>query len=88
MNTYGGSGCIDPPFLELGSSWSKWSALRPGPFIPGTQWIGGWVGARAGLNDMDKWKFLTLPGLEFRPLGRQPVASRYTDWAIPTLSLM
>jgi hypothetical protein len=28
------------------------------------------VGPRAGLYDMEKRKFLTLPGLELRPLGR------------------
>jgi hypothetical protein len=27
------------------------------------------VGPRAGLDDMEKRKFLTLPGLELRPLG-------------------
>jgi hypothetical protein len=33
---------------------------------------------------MEKWKFFTLPGLELPlPLVVQPVASRYTDWAIP-----
>jgi hypothetical protein len=31
------------------------------------------VGPRAGLDDVEKRKFLTLPGLELRPLGR-PVA--------------
>jgi hypothetical protein len=31
----------------------------------------------AGLGDREKRKFLTLPGLELRPL------SRYTDYAIP-----
>jgi hypothetical protein len=30
---------------------------------------------------MEERKFLTLPGLELRPL--QPVASRYTDYATP-----
>jgi hypothetical protein len=35
-----------------------------------THWIGGWVDPRAGLDDMEKRKFLTLPGLEFQPLGR------------------
>jgi hypothetical protein len=35
---------------------------------------------RKGLEDMKKGTFFTLPGLELRPLGRQPVASRYTDW--------
>jgi hypothetical protein len=32
---------------------------------------------------MEKWKFFTLPGLELPLiLVVQPVASRYTDWAI------
>jgi hypothetical protein len=53
----------------------EWSASLPGRFTPGerapgTNWIGGWVGPRAGLNDMEKWKFLPPPGLELRPLGR------------------
>jgi hypothetical protein len=34
------------------------------------------VDLRAGLDDLEKRKFLTLPGLELRPLGVQPVASR------------
>jgi hypothetical protein len=32
--------------------------------------IGGWVDPRAGLDDMEKREFLTLPGLELLPLGR------------------
>jgi hypothetical protein len=52
----------------------EWSASRPGRFTPGerspvTRCIGGWVGRRVGLDDMEKQTFLTLPGLEFRPLG-------------------
>jgi hypothetical protein len=52
----------------------KWSASRTGRFtpegrVPGTHWIGGWVDPRAGL-DVEKRKFLTLPGLELRTLGR------------------
>jgi hypothetical protein len=31
--------------------------------------IGGWVDPRIGLDDMKKWKFLILPGLELRPVG-------------------
>jgi hypothetical protein len=31
------------------------------------------VGPRAGLDDVEKRKFLTLPGLELRPLGRPPL---------------
>jgi hypothetical protein len=51
---------------------------------PGTHFIGGWVDPRAGLDDMEKWKVLNLPGLELPlPLVVQPVASRYTDWDIP-----
>jgi hypothetical protein len=53
----------------------EWSASRPGRFTPGerapgTHWIGGWVGPRTGLDDVERRKFLTLPGLELRPLGR------------------
>jgi hypothetical protein len=45
------------------------SALCPGRFTPGekahdTHWIGGWVGPRAGLDDVEKRKFLTLLGFE------------------------
>jgi hypothetical protein len=52
----------------------EWLATRPGRFTPGegalsTHWIGGWVGPRTGIDDLKKGKFLTLPGLELRPLG-------------------
>jgi hypothetical protein len=33
--------------------------------ISGTHWIGGWVGPTAVLDDMERWEFLTLPGLAF-----------------------
>jgi hypothetical protein len=46
------------------------AALPPGKQPPGTHWIGGWVGPRACLDDLDKRKFLTLPGLELRPFSR------------------
>jgi hypothetical protein len=46
----------------------EWSTSRPGRFTPGTRWIGGWVNPRAGLDDVDSRKFLTLPGLEPRTL--------------------
>jgi hypothetical protein len=53
----------------------EWSASRPvrltpGERVPGTHCTGGWVGPRAGLDDVDKWKFLPPPGLELRPIGR------------------
>jgi hypothetical protein len=37
---------------------------------PGTHWIGGWVGPRAGLDNVGKRKFLTLPGHQLQALGR------------------
>jgi hypothetical protein len=46
------------------------AALPPGERATGTHWIGGWVGPRAGLDAVEKRKFLTLPGLELRPLCR------------------
>jgi hypothetical protein len=62
----------------------EWSASRPGLFTPeerasGTYWIEGWVDPRAGL-DMEKRTFFTLSRFKL-----QPVASRYTDYAIPAL---
>jgi hypothetical protein len=61
-------------FLTSALVGGEWPASRPCHFIPGerapgTHWIGGWVGPRAGLDD-EKRKFLTLPGLEPRILGR------------------
>jgi hypothetical protein len=55
-------------------------SLRPGRFTPGerapdTHSIGGWVDHRASLDDMENRKFLTIPGLELRPLGR-PASSQ------------
>jgi hypothetical protein len=32
----------------------EWSASLPGRFTPGTHWIGGWVGSRAGLDAVNK----------------------------------
>jgi hypothetical protein len=53
----------------------EWSASRPGRFNPGervsgTYLIGGYVDPGAGLDDMTKRRFLTLPGLELRSLYR------------------
>jgi hypothetical protein len=80
---------IDPHFLGLGASLRWVISFMPLPLYrrgkcPGIHWIGGWVGPRAGLDDVEKGKFLTLQVLELRPLVVQPVANRYTDYAIPT----
>jgi hypothetical protein len=45
------------------------AALTRGERVPDTDWIGDWVGPRASLDDVEKRKFFTLPGLELRPLG-------------------
>jgi hypothetical protein len=52
-------------FLTLALVGGEWSASRRGPFtpeerVPGTHWIGGWVGPRAGLDDMERRKLLPL----------------------------
>jgi hypothetical protein len=54
----------------------EWSASRPGRCTPGerapgTRWIEGWVDPRASLDDLEKRKFLTLPGLELRQFPRR-----------------
>jgi hypothetical protein len=52
------------------SGWLHAPAALPPGRACGTHWIGGWVDPRAGLDDMEKFKFLTLPGLEPRHLSR------------------
>jgi hypothetical protein len=66
----------------------EWSASRPGRFTsrertPGTHWIGGWVGPRAVLDTAVKRK-IPSPRRESNPRTPiiQPLAQRYTDWAI------
>jgi hypothetical protein len=63
------------------------SASLPSRFAPGeklsvTHSIGGWTDPRAGLDEVERTKFLTLPGLELIPSVVQPLGSRYTDYAI------
>jgi hypothetical protein len=69
----------------------EWSASRPGRFTPrerapGTHSIGGWMGPRAVLDTVMKRK---IPSPRREPNTRtpivQPVAQRYTDWAITAL---
>jgi hypothetical protein len=50
--------------MEVSGHLHATAALPPGEKAPCTYWIGGWVGPRAGLDDAEKRKFLTLPGLE------------------------
>jgi hypothetical protein len=74
MKAYGG---VDVYIHILTSALAggEWSASRPGRFTSGERdptnhCIRGGVNPRAGLDDVEKRKFLTLPGLELWPLGR------------------
>jgi hypothetical protein len=60
---------------------SEWSASLPGSFTPrerapGKHWIGGLADSRAGVDYVEKRKFLILPELELLSLGR-PGRSQY-----------
>jgi hypothetical protein len=56
------------------------ATLPPGERATSTHLIGGWVGPRAGLGDMERRKIMSLVGFELRPLGRpsdvEPVESQ------------
>jgi hypothetical protein len=80
-----GSGCIDPCSLDLGISWRWVVSSTSSPFTsgerdPGTDWTGGWVNPRAGLDDMEKWKFLP-PACSVvpYPLGYQTAVGTYSS---------
>jgi hypothetical protein len=75
MKAYGGVDVKIHIFLTSALAGGEWLASRHGRLTPSTHWIGGWVDPRAGLDDLEKRKFLTQPGLELRPLSR-PVHSQ------------
>jgi hypothetical protein len=84
MKAYGGVDVKIHVFLRSVLVGDGWSASRPDRFIPGeitpcTHWIGGWLGPRAGLDDVVKIKFLNLLGHELDTSVVHPVASRSTD---------
>lgn len=75
-------------FLYLSASWRKLpvhaqAALPRGERAADTHWIRDCVDPRVGLYCVKKRNFLTLVGIEIRPL--QPVASRYV---IPAYYIM
>jgi hypothetical protein len=53
MKAYGGVHAETQIFLTSALAGGEWSASRPDPFTPGTHWIGGCVGPRAGLDDVE-----------------------------------
>jgi hypothetical protein len=72
MKAYGGVDVQIHIYLTSALAGGEWSASRPCRFTAGerapvTHWIGGWVDR---LDDVEKRKFLTLQGLEFRPFCR------------------
>jgi hypothetical protein len=83
MKTWG-SGGIAPPFLTLALDGGEQSASQPGHFtprerMPGTNWIGGWVGPRAGLDAVHKRKILPMLGTEPQPSSPQLYRMNYPD---------
>jgi hypothetical protein len=72
MKAYGGVDVEIYIFLTLALVGGEWSAslrkrFNSGEIAPSTHWLGSWVDPRAGLDDVNKRKFLTLQGLELRP---------------------
>jgi hypothetical protein len=59
---------MDSRFLTSALVGGEWSASRLTRFAPCTHWIGDWVSPRDGLDDVEKRKFLTLPGFELQTL--------------------
>jgi hypothetical protein len=77
-----GSGCMDPHFLDLGTSW-RWVVsftTRPlYPWYPLDRRLGG-PQSRSGRCGKNSWPYQDS---NFDPSVIQPIASRYTDYAIP-----
>jgi hypothetical protein len=70
-------------FLTSAVAGAEWSASRPCRFTPGeiasgTYLIGGRIGLRIGLKDVQRRKILPLPGLKLLAVGR-PALSRLPD---------
>jgi hypothetical protein len=55
--------------LVLGITWRRAVSFTSRSRYPGTQWIGGSVDPRAGVDDPERIKILLLPGPKPRPAG-------------------
>jgi hypothetical protein len=67
-----GSRGISPSFLTLTLDGDEWSAFCPahsicGKRAPGTHWIGGCVGPRAGLDVMERERKISCALLGIKP---------------------
>jgi hypothetical protein len=72
MKTYGGEEVQLHAFLTLATDVAKWSPPCTGRYIPGERsrginWIGGLVGPRTDLNDVQDRKELLPPRRESNP---------------------
>jgi hypothetical protein len=69
--------------LNLRTKWGWVVSVTSRPrFTPGTHWIGGWVGLRAGLDAGARRKILCLcRGSNLEHPIVQPVVRHYTEWA-------
>jgi hypothetical protein len=72
MKAYGGVDVWVHVFLTSALVRDEWSPSRPGRFTPGERapgyhWIGGWVGPRAGLNDLEERQILPLRDSNSKP---------------------
>jgi hypothetical protein len=75
MKTYTGVDVEIHVFFTSTLFRSEWSASRPGRFTPGERasiihFIRSWVGPKAGVGDVEKRQFFTIPGLELWSLNR------------------
>jgi hypothetical protein len=82
--TYGVSGCIAPRILNPRhqmevSGQIHADCFNPGERVPGTHWLGGWVGLRAGLDAVAKRKKKISAHAGNRTPVVQPVAYS-VDW--------
>jgi hypothetical protein len=79
-----GSGCIDPHFLDLGTSWRWVVSFTPLPRYPRYPFDTRLGGPQSRSGRYGKVKILYPTGTRTpAPPVVQSVASRYTDWAIP-----
>jgi hypothetical protein len=86
MKTYGEANVEIHVFLTSALVGGEWSDSHTSRFAPrergaGTHWIGGWVGDVGG-------KSCSYRDSNSDPSAVQPVASRYTDCAIPALFVL
>jgi hypothetical protein len=84
------SWCIDLNFLDLGTSWRLVVSFTPLPLYSwrknsGTLWVGGWVDSIELVQTTWRRENSWYRDLNSKPSVVQPVASRYTDYAIPDL---